>query len=415
MLVRLSTLGLTAALLCGCQSMGAAFSNAISNTIDWVASDENTDQPRELKDLTPEVKLLTLWSKDVGKGDGGNQLGLGLASGKLGIYTADYTGSVTALDLTGKQIFKVEVFGQMPLRGPLSAGPTLLDEADLVVLGTSEGEVVGLSATSGKTLWTAKVPGEILAPPAVSRESVILLTSDGAVFALSADGKLLWSLGRHSSPLSLRGSSSPKILPSIGPQGEDLVLVGFANGKMALLELSDGKVFWEKQLAAPFGRSELEQLVDIDSTPVVDGETFFVSAFYGGVIASSLSGEVLWRNEDIIAHQGPRSIWPNAPTRRLFVTDVKGDIWSLDKSTGRAYWKQDLLHQRQPTAPVVYGDFLAVGDYKGYVHLLAQEDGREVARARVSRHPIRVDPLVVEGILLVLASDGSLSALKVEP
>jgi outer membrane protein assembly factor BamB len=412
MLVRLSTLSLAAFLLCGCQSMGAAFSNAISNTIDWIASDENPDPPREIKDFTPEVKLSILWNERVGKGDSGNFLGLGLVSGKpvegssgATIYAADYAGSVTALDLTGKKLFKVQNLG------PLSAGPTLF--LDAIVLGTLEGEVISFSAASGRTLWTAKVPGEILAPPAVSGESVIVLTSDGAVFALSpVDGRLLWSLGRRSSPLSLRGSCPPKILPNGGPQGEDLVLVGFANGKMALLEVLDGKVLWEKQLASPVGRSELEQLVDIDSAPVVDGETFFVTAFHGGVIASTLAGEVLWRNEDVIAHRGPQLGFG-----RLFVTDVKGDIWSLDKSTGRAYFKQDLLHQRQPTAPVVYGDFLAVGDYEGYVHLLAQEDGREVARARVSRHPIRVDPLVVDppGVLLVLASDGNLSALQVEP
>lgn len=397
---------LLALLLSGCQSIGAAFSNAVSGTIDLVTGgDENAEPIRPLAPLEPEVEVLTLWDEDVGAGDGGSSLALTVASDADRVYVADHKGQVVALKIqTGERIWKIAT------DMPLTAGPS--PGSGTILLGTGEGQVIAIDGASGSMLWQASVSSEVLAPLEAAHGIVVVHTGDGAVFALSeADGKMLWSLGQHVAPLSLRGSSAPKILlRGEASTEEDMVLVGFANGRLAALRLSDGKLIWEKQLAVATGMSELEQIVDIDSTPVVHDRMFYVTAFYGGVIAAALlDGEVIWRNDRIIAQAAPAVTW-----RHLFVTDVSGDVWGLDETTGRAYWKQTDLHRRQLTAPVLYGDWVVVGDYKGYLHFLAQEDGRLVGRKRVSRSPIRAAPIVVGEVLLVLSSDGGLTALKVE-
>ncbi len=392
-------------LLSGCQGVGAAFSNAISEGLELVTGrDENADPPRPLSPLKPEVKILTLWDEDIGQGDGGSSLALTVASDGDRVYAADHQGRIVALNIqTGDLIWKVAT------DMPLSAGPS--KGSGTILLGTREAQVIAIDGASGAILWQALVSSEVLAPPEAAQGVVIAHTGDGAVFALSeTDGKVLWSLGQHVAPLSLRGSSPPKILLRGASGTEDMVLVGFANGRMAALRLGDGKLIWEKQLATASGMSELEQVVDIDSTPAVHDRMFYVTAFYGGVIAASLlDGEVIWRNDRIIAQAPPQVTW-----RRLFVTDVAGDVWGLDETTGRAYWKQADLHRRQLTAPVPYGDWLVVGDYRGYVHFLAQADGRLVGRKRIFRSPIRAAPVVVGDVLLVLSSDGGLAALQVE-
>lgn len=394
---------LSAWLLSGCQSMGANFSNAISKSLDWITGgDENADLPRPLMPIEEEVKILTLWDKDIGAGDGGHPLALTVASETDRVYTADYKGNVVALNLhTGERIWQVDT------DLPLSAGPAI--GSDTILLGTPEAEVIALDKDSGLIRWKTKLSSEVLAPSAAAYGIVVVHTGDEAVFALSEDdGKVLWSFGQRVAPLSLRGSGAPRILPS-ELDTESLALVGFANGRMALFRLSDGKLIWEKQLANTSGVSELEQVVDIDSTPAVQHRMFYVTAFYGGVIAASmLDGERIW-HRSILAKGDPQVTW-----RHVFVTDVNSDVWSLDADTGRAYWKQTDLHQRQLTQPVPYEDWLAVGDYQGYVHLLSQEDGRLVGRKRISRSSIRTDPVVVGDILLVLSSAGELSALKVE-
>ena len=55
-----------------------------------------------------------------------------------------------------------------------------------------------------------------------------------------------------------------------------------------------------------------------------------------------------------------------------------------------------------------------VGDLDGYVHWLATEDGRMLARERVGGGAIRVKPLVVDGVVYVLSDNGQLTALRAE-
>lgn len=391
-------LGALALSLSGCQSMGAAFSNTVSGTIDMVTGGgDTTEPPKPLESIEAEIEIETIWDEDAGAGDGGQWLSLGVAGEGDRLYVADHEGRVTAFNLqNGDEIWQVDT------GLALSAGPAL--GMGKVLLGTIEAQVVALDQDSGERLWTGQVSSEVLAPPRAGRKEVAVHTVDGAVFALDIDsGERLWSTDQQVSPLSLRGLGAPEIL-------EDKVLVGFANGRMAMMRLSDGKVVWEKQVAVPSGMSELERVVDIDATPVIRDGMVYVTAYHGGVIAATLlDGEVIWRNEEIIASASPAITW-----RYVFVTDTDSDVWGLDETTGRTYWKQAALHHRRLTAPVPYGEWLAVGDYKGYVHFLAQEDGRQVGRERVFRSPIRTPPVVIGDVLIVYSSGGDVAVLKVE-
>ena len=65
----------------------------------------------------------------------------------------------------------------------------------------------------------------------------------------------------------------------------------------------------------------------------------------------------------------------------------------LSRSTGASEWRQDELRNRKLTAPEPVDDYVAVGDFEGYVHLLSRYDGRIVARARVDSKGIQEKPL----------------------
>lgn len=396
--MRFFLLLLSCLLLGGCQSLGATFSNAISGTIDLVTgSGEVVDPPRELSKITPEIRIDILWDKDIGAGDQGRLLALTPASGGDMVYVADHEGDVQALDLRdGKEIWEVET------EQPIASGPGL--GYDSVLVGTSEAEVIALRRSDGETLWTSRVSSEVLAPPRAAQGVVVVHSSDGGVFAFDeTDGKTLWSYEQRASPLNLRGCGAPVI-------DNDVALVGFSKGRLAAFRLSDGKILWERQVALPRGISEMERLVDIDSEAAIDDNVIYVTAYHGGVIAASLlDGEVIWRNDKIVANSQPAINWGN-----VFVTDVAGDVWGLDPNTGRAFWKQSELHRRQLTAPVIFKDYLVVGDFEGYLHFLSQEDGHLLGRIRLSRSPIRVAPVVQDEQLIIYASDGDLTVLTVE-
>jgi outer membrane protein assembly factor BamB len=92
------------------------------------------------------------------------------------------------------------------------------------------------------------------------------------------------------------------------------------------------------------------------------------------------------------------------------VTDAQSHVWALSRSTGATVWQNEELANRRLTAPVPYNDYIAVGDYEGYLHLLSRYDGHIAGRVRVDSDAIRARPLVVDDILYVYSTDGKLAA-----
>ena len=64
------------------------------------------------------------------------------------------------------------------------------------------------------------------------------------------------------------------------------------------------------------------------------------------------------------------------------------------------------------TGPVIQGDYVVVGDYKGYLHWLRLSDGALVARERSGRDRLIGQPVVADGVLLVQNVDGKLAAYR---
>ena len=67
---------------------------------------------------------------------------------------------------------------------------------------------------------------------------------------------------------------------------------------------------------------------------------------------------------------------------------------------------------RRLTAPALLGNYLAVGDLEGYVHLISRRDGRLLGFERVAKDRIGHQPVVDGGAAYVYANDGTLAALR---
>jgi hypothetical protein len=78
--------------------------------------------------------------------------------------------------------------------------------------------------------------------------------------------------------------------------------------------------------------------------------------------------------------------------RHLYITDDKGAIHALDKAR-RSVWKQDKLVTRSPSGPQLSGDYLAVVDYQGYVHVLDRNDGSLVGRVATDGSAATAQPV----------------------
>ncbi|MCK5888501.1 MAG: outer membrane protein assembly factor BamB [Methylococcales bacterium] len=393
---RLLFSGLTLSLLASCTILEATNDIASGVTDYFSGGEDNKEPPAPLVDYKPELTIKERWSEHASEGEGDESfLSLVIGASDENILIADIEGLIQVRKMnTGDLVWEKET------RYAFSAGPGI--HGNTAILATSNAEIIAVNLTTGRRKWHTTVSSEVLAKPIVLDKSVIIRTSDGKVIALDKwTGSQLWVFEKNVPALSIRGTGTPLVI-------NDNIIAGYANGKLLELRLSDGKTGWETSIDIPRGRSEVERLVDLDVDPIVADGVIFISSYQGGTSAViAMDGDVLWRNEDVSSNTGISHDW-----RYLYVSDTKDQVWQLDQRTGASLWKQDALKHRTLTAPVAYEDYVIVGDYEGYIHWLSVNDGRQLARIRVSDSPIESKPVVIDKVVYVYAKDGTLAALE---
>lgn len=361
---------------------------------DFLRGKDNAEPPAPLLIFQNTIQVQAVWSARVGSGSADEyfQLTPHVVNGKA--FAADRKGRVSAYDAAnGRALWSVET------KVPISGGPGSGD--GVVLVGTSDGEVLALEEASGVLRWRERVSSEVLSAPVAAHDVVVVRTVDGKLQGLDLlTGKRLWTHDSTVPALTLRSTSAPVIV-------DDKVLGGFASGRLVALSISDGRVLWETVIAEPRGRSELERLVDISSEPRVIDQTVYVSSYQGRIAALDVvSGRLIW-TRDMSSYAGL-----SVDDRAVYITDDKGQVFSLDRRDGRALWKQDKLRARAVTAPAIYKDYVVVGDFQGYLHWMARDDGGFVARVRVDEAGIITPPTTVADMLYVNGKGGVLAALK---
>ncbi len=325
---------------------------------------EPLDPPASLEKLKPQLDVRQRWGSSVDKGADGHYLPLRpLVHNGLAVIN-DRRGLIYARDaVSGNRLWRRDL--GVPLYTSAAAG------AGLLLFG-GDAEVIALERNSGEVRWRQPVSSEVLATPVVAGERVIVRTGDGRVHALNlADGASLWSYEQKVPELSLRGVAEPLVL-------DQIVICGFANGKVVALDLASGIPGWQVAVSEARGRDPLERLADVDAQLANAGRVVFAAGYNGRINAiDAPSGQVLW-SRDIPSFSGMV-----ANNRALYIVDENSDLWALDVRSGSTLWKQDDLHRRGLTAPVLQGEWVVVGDYKGYLHWFDGFSGMALARVRV--------------------------------
>jgi outer membrane protein assembly factor BamB len=98
----------------------------------------------------------------------------------------------------------------------------------------------------------------------------------------------------------------------------------------------------------------------------------------------------------------------------VFASDDKGAVYAFNREGGTSAWKNDKLSYRRLSTPVSFGRAVAVGDYQGYVHFLAREDGKLLARVATDGSPITANPVVAGSNLIFQTQNGTVAAIAVE-
>ena len=101
----------------------------------------------------------------------------------------------------------------------------------------------------------------------------------------------------------------------------------------------------------------------------------------------------------------------DADCEALYLTDDRSHVWSIDRRTGSAFWKQEVFNARKLTAPLVLGDKIVVADLEGYIHWLSKADGGQLARIRPSENRYIAQPLAIDERAVVIDVSGQVTVL----
>jgi len=362
----------------------------------WFRSwgDPEPGDPAPLVEFEPSLEVRKVWSVDVGDGMGKKGLSMPPVYSSGTIYTADYEGRLVAVDAeNGRKTMELKT------KQPFSGGPGLDD--DRIYMGTIDGRVIAYDRQNGAELWNAQVSSEVLAPPGSADGIVVVRCIDGRVFGLDANnGRRLW-IYDHSVPLlTLRGNADLLLRGGIA-------FVGYDDGSVVSLRVSDGTVAWSQTIVSPEGRTELDRLADIGQRMVFIASDLIVSSYKNRVVSLAAdSGRMLWF-KDIASATGVQVDRTN-----LAISEKNGDLWMLDRRNGSTQWKIDRLTNRELTRPAFYGNYVVVGDLEGYLHWIDTEIGAFVARVRAGKDGFAAAPLSVGTTLYVLTRDGDLVAWR---
>jgi outer membrane protein assembly factor BamB len=350
-------------------------------------------QMAQLPAIAQSIKVNTLWQANVGNS---RQSVFAPAVAADSVFAAANDGTIMRLDAaSGRQLWRVSAGDR--LTGGVGAGE------DLVVVGSGKGEVLAFDS-SGTALWKALVSSEVLAAPQVGKGVVVVRSADGRIFGLDArDGKRKWYYQRSTPALTVRSPVGISI-------ADGVAYAGFAGGKLVAINVSNGAVRWEATVALPRGATELERVTDVIGLPVVEGREVCAVAYQGRIGCFDVNnGQTLW-SRDLSSTSGLA-----LDVRYAFVSDDKGAMHALDRTSGTSLWRQDKLSLRDLSAPLAHGREIVVADIQGYVHFLSRESGAFVGRVATDGSPVSTSPVSLpNGGFLIQTRNGGLYAFNTE-
>lgn len=363
------------------------------NPLTWFSDDE-VNPPKELVSIQSEVNLQRQWSVSVGNGQGKNYTELTPAIDGSSIFVASEDGDVVSVERQSG-----DVLWRTRLRTNVTGGVGANES--LVMLGTKDAEVIVLDQSTGEELWRTAVSSEVLSAPQSNGDVVIAQTVDGKLVALDHEtGVQRWIYETNLPALTLRGTSRPIFT------GSGTVVAGFSNGTLVSVSADNGVFRWEERVAIPEGRYDIDRVIDVDGDLVLDGSRILASSYQGNLMAFDVAtGRIVWGREASSYHGLTKGFG------NIYYSDDKGHLVAIRDNSDDVVWENDDLEFREITAPTAVGNFVALADLEGYVHLVSQIDGRIVGRTQIDSDGIRANMLAQDGKLYVYGNSGRLVAL----
>jgi serine/threonine-protein kinase len=257
--------------------------------------------------------------------------------------------------------------GQSPFGAP-SAG------AGLAFVGGADEYVYGLSLGTGGPSWSHKVNGSAMAAPTLDGDRLIVTTDKGYIYVLqSGSGQEIWER-----PLA-QGMQPPTI-----SDGRIFVSAG---AKLFALDARDGAVDWSFDAPSP-----------ITTRPVIVDDMVVVGSERGLLYALQMADGALH-----LRYQagGAISAAPAAGPNALYVADQSGRVTAISPTSASVLWRFE-ARSAILAAPLLADGKLLFGAADGMFYALDAHSGQQLARIQLGGSVVAT-PALGDGLIFVRA------------
>lgn len=314
------------------------------------------------------------------------------------LYAASTNGRVEKISTqSGKQVWQTRLDKET-----ITAGVGVGN--GLVLVATDQGKVYALNQLDGSISWQVTLSSEVLASPVIDGDIVVARTGDGKVYGLAAfDGEELWAISRTLPRLTLRGDSRPLIFGGA-------VFAGFSDGTLAAVEAKSGRALWDFPISFPRGTSEIDRLADVDTDPLLVGNYIYISSYQEVTHALNIQEQRIEWSVDV------SSFHPLAyDAAYLYITDKRGVVHQIERSSGNKVWSQDGLRLREVSAPISVGPYVLISDGDSGLYVIEKRSGNFIGRHKLGSKNIVGGAIVDGDNVYFLDSSGSLQSMRVAP
>ena len=342
--------------------------SSCSSIAFWQSDEVDPDEPRELEDFNERFQFVENWEI---KFKGENKLNnFEPAFSGSSLFFADKKGNVSNIDIQSG-----EIIWESELDSTISAG--IVAGFGRLFLSDDKGNLICLDQNDGSIQWKSFAGGEVLANVGVDAGLVVVKTASGFLNAFNIEtGSEEWSYRSVAPNLTVRGSSSPVI-------NENIVYATFDNGRIGAFNLKTGLPIWDGAISFTEGVSELDNLIDADSSPILEGNRIYTVNFQGNLsVFDAAQRRAVWESKESSFYE------PFILRGVLGIVSADSKISTYSSRTFEDSWKLEEYALRELSNPETHKGYILVGDFEGYIHAIDPLTGITVARKKISRSKI---------------------------
>ncbi len=330
---------------------------------DQYFADEFNNIPTEIKPYNKKASIRLIWENKVGDNDVNN---LNLVFSEEFVVAATSDGSLRKMQMaTGKTIWEKEISEKIMI----GVGGDLEN-----ILFVTENSYLWCLDNEGNTIWKIFVDGEVLTSPVINNQKAYIRLANYEILQIDLkQGDIDWRYVHSSPALTFNGTSSLTF-------SDGVIYGGFGAGKMVAVHQKSGAFIWEANVSQIKGVTDIDRLSDVLSQPIINNaEVYGVSTSGDLTSIDRRNASIIWTRKissfNNIVFDG----------FDIYLTHKSDSLYSLDsRKNGKTNWRNADLQYRRVTDPVIVGEYIAIGDFDGYIHLINSETGIIEGRAQIT-------------------------------